>query len=277
MATNVAPDEPTLNEQIDALKQQLEQAQRMAPLGELMSTTTHEFNNVLMTIINYAKMGIRHKDDATRDKAFEKVLAAANRAARITNSVLGFARNRSGDFEPTNMVKLVDDALLLLERELNKYRISVHRQIEDVPPALACPNQIQQVLLNLLINARQAMPNGGQVIIRLRHEPSTDMVELMVRDNGSGIPPEQLQRIFDPYYSTKKGPDETGKGGAGVGLSACRDIMESHKGKILVASTVGKGTAFTLKVPIASPDSSRAAPVSLGVESANSAAVNQVD
>jgi len=75
------------------------------------------------------------------------------------------------------------------------------------------------------------------------------MVELAVRDNGPGIPEDQLRRIFDPYFSTKKGPDETGKGGTGVGLSACRDIIEAHRGKILVASTVGKGTAFTLRLP----------------------------
>src|ERR1700704_5523246 len=101
----------TLEEQVAMLKDQLNQAQKLTALGELVSTTTHEFNNVLMTIINYAKMGMRHRDQATRDKAFEKILAAGNRAAKITNSVLGFARNRSNSFEPTDMVKLVEDSL----------------------------------------------------------------------------------------------------------------------------------------------------------------------
>src|ERR1041385_8991696 len=145
--------EPTLEQQVAMLQEQLNQAQKLTALGELVSTTTHEFNNVLMTIINYAKMGMRHRDQATRDKAFEKILAAGNRAAKITNSVLGFARNRSSSFEPTDMVKLVEDSLLLLEREMSKYRVVVDRQFHPVPEAMVNTNQIQQVLLNLLINA----------------------------------------------------------------------------------------------------------------------------
>ena len=96
---------PIFSEQIEILKQQLAQAQRLTALGELVSTTTHEFNNVLMTILNYAKMGMRHKDAATRDKCFEKILAAANRAATITNTVLGMARNRSAGQEPTDLAQ----------------------------------------------------------------------------------------------------------------------------------------------------------------------------
>src|SRR6195256_3199230 len=108
----------TLEEQVAMLKDQLAQAQKMTALGELVSTTTHEFNNVLMTIINYAKMGLRHKDAETRQKAFDKILTAGNRAARITNSILGFARNRTNTLEPTDMKKVVEDTLLLLEREM---------------------------------------------------------------------------------------------------------------------------------------------------------------
>ncbi|HVX61083.1 MAG TPA: ATP-binding protein [Pirellulales bacterium] len=243
--------ETGLEQQVAILKEQLAHAQRLTALGELASTTTHEFNNVLMTIINYAKMGLRHKDPETRQKAFEKIFAAGNRAAKITNSVLGFARNRSGSFEPTDMVRLIDDTLLLLEREMNKYRIAVDRQIESVPLAQANPNQIQQVLLNLLINARQAMPQGGRVIVRLAHDAASGMIEMTVRDNGCGIPPEKLRRIFDPFFTTKKGPDASGKGGSGLGLSACRDIIEAHQGRIRVDSTPGKGTAFTIKLPLA--------------------------
>src|ERR1700677_2942456 len=114
----------SLEEQVAILREQLNQLQKLTALGELVSTTTHEFNNVLTTIINYAKMGMRHKDQATRDKSFEKILAAGNRAARITNGILGFARNRSAGQEPTDMAKLVDDVLMLLEREMAQYRIA---------------------------------------------------------------------------------------------------------------------------------------------------------
>ncbi|MBP89239.1 MAG: two-component sensor histidine kinase [Planctomycetaceae bacterium] len=241
---------PDLKQQVELLKAQLAQAQKMTALGELVSTTTHEFNNVLMTIINYAKLGLRHKDDASRQKAFEKILGAGERAARITNSVLGMARNRSDRFEPADLRGLVEESLVLLEREFNKYRIHVDKQLNDVPEVIANANQIQQVLLNLLINARQAMQEGGHVLIKTEHNRETNTVDLIVRDSGGGIPADKLRRIFDPFFSTKSGPDETGKGGTGLGLASCRDIIEAHHGRIRVESAVGKGTAFTIKLPV---------------------------
>ena len=259
-----------LEAQVELLKAQLKQAQKFTALGELVSTTTHEFNNVLMTIINYAKIGLRHKDEPTRDKSFEKILAAGNRAAKITNSVLGMARNRSDNFEPTDVAKLIDETLVLLERELSKYRIRVDRQIAEVPPALANGNQIQQVLLNLLINARQAMPDGGTLVLRLAHDQESGTIDLVVRDSGCGIPADKLPKIFDAFYTTKSGPDESGKGGTGLGLAMCREIIEAHHGRIRVDSTVGKGTAFTLKIPVAKPTAviSPTMPTKLGIPSA---------
>lgn len=251
MSNGNCVDPPSLEEQVQILTQQLHHAQRLVSMGELVSTTTHEFNNVLMTIINYAKMGLRSRDDATRDKAFDKILAASQKAARITNSILGVARNRSEAFEPTELRPLIEDALVLLEREMNKYRIRVETQYEPAPPAMVHGNQIQQILLNLLINARQAMRGGGRIWIKLSHDPSDNMVVLLVRDEGAGIPADQLTRIFDPFFSTKSGPDETGKGGTGLGLAACRRIVEAHRGRIRVQSTVGKGTAFTILLPVA--------------------------
>ncbi len=238
------------DERIAILQQQLAQAQKLTALGELASTVTHEFNNVLMTIINYAKMGLRHKDEATRDKAFDKILAAGERAATITNSVLGMARNRSDSFEPTDVAAIIKQTLILVEREMRKYRVSVETQIQQVPPAHAIGNQIQQVLLNLLINARQATPEGGRILIGLSHDATNDTVDLMVRDTGSGIPADKLQRIFDPFFSTKQGPDGSGKGGTGLGLSTCRNIIEHHRGRIRVESSVGVGTCLTIKLPV---------------------------
>jgi two-component system, NtrC family, sensor kinase len=250
-ARSLVAEQPTLEQQLAILREQLAQAQKLTALGELVSTTTHEFNNVLMTIINYAKMGLRHKDQPTRDKSFEKILAASQRAAQITNGILAFARNRSTSLEPTDVRRLVDDSLLLLEREMNKYRVRVEKQFDDVPPAIANGNQIQQVLMNLLINARQAMPNGGTLLVRLIHDAANQTVDLIVRDSGCGMAPETLRRIFDPFFSTKSGPDSSGKGGTGLGLSMCRDIIEAHHGRIRVESTLGKGTMFTIKLPVA--------------------------
>jgi signal transduction histidine kinase len=104
--------------------------------------------------------------------------------------------------------------------------------------------------MNLMTNARQAMPSGGELLLRISHDTAAGLVDLTVRDSGSGIPREQLPKIFDRFFTTKSGPDATGKGGTGVGLSACRDIVEAHQGRIRVESSVGKGTAFTVRLPV---------------------------
>ena len=161
-----------LRNENQTLRQQIDQMHRHSVLGELMGTTTHEFNNVLMTIMNYAKMAQRHRDDETRDKAITKILAASQRAAKITNSVLAMARNRSNNFEPTQIRQLIDETMVLLEKEMQKYRVSVEMNLEEVPDVPAIGNQLQQVLMNLLINARQAMSEGGRLIIGLKHNLS---------------------------------------------------------------------------------------------------------
>jgi signal transduction histidine kinase len=247
----MSDNEHSIERRLELLEQELRHAQRMAALGELVSTTTHEFNNILTTVINYAKLGLRHKDEASRDKALTKILAAAERAEKITNGVLGFARNRGSERSPTDLAELVRQSLVLVDREMLKYRVQIELQFEPAPPAFVCGNEIQQVLLNLLTNARQAMPRGGRVVIRISHDADARTVDLSVRDYGGGIPPAVLPRIFDRYFTTKRGPDSSGKGGTGVGLATCREIVEAHHGKIRVESTVGVGTAFTLKLPVA--------------------------
>ncbi len=238
--------------QLQYLKSELRKTQSLAALGELTGTATHEFNNVLMTIINYAKLGLRNRDDASREKALTKILQASERAAKITTTILAQARNRSESYEPTDLGQIVSDALVLLEREMRKYRIAVETELDPkTPPALACGNQIQRVLLNLLINARQSMSDGGTVWIKLTPSAEAGFVELVVRDTGSGISKESLPRIFDAFYSTKDGPDASGKGGTGLGLAACKEIIDAHNGRIRVESTVGRGTAFIIRLPVA--------------------------
>ncbi|QDV24314.1 sensor histidine kinase [Aureliella helgolandensis] len=234
---------------IQALQAQLEHSQRMAALGELTSTTTHEFNNLLMTILNYAKVGMRNQDNASRDKAFQRIYDAATRAAKVTNSVLSMARSRSGAHEPTCLKQLIEDTLLLLEREFRKFRIALDVSLEDVPAVLGSASDLQRVIVNLLVNARQATPEQGQVRVSLTTDPATNEVLMTIRDTGTGIPPQVLPKIFEPFFSTKLGPDSTGKGGTGVGLSSCKETIDAHKGRIRVESTVGKGTAFMIRLP----------------------------
>ena len=251
MSNSQSPEILRLQQENEALKKRLSEMQRMTALGELVSTTTHEFNNVLMTIINYARMGMRYEDKETRDKAFAKIDKAGQRASKITKAVLGMAGNRGGQFELTNLEKLIDESMVLLEREMQKYRIAIEFDYEaDLPEVPVIGNQLQQVLMNLMINARKAMKDGGRLIVKLKKNAEAKTIDLSIRDFGPGIEQEKLVRIFEPFYSTKAGPDETGKGGTGVGLSTCKSIIDAHGGKIRVDSSVGKGTCFTLMLPI---------------------------
>lgn len=249
MAESELSELQLLRQEVQLLRKQITHMQRLTALGELVGTTTHEFNNALTTIINYAKLGLRNRDQASRDKALDRILTAGNRAAKISTGVLAFSRNRSGAKEPTDLRRVIEDVLLLLEREMTRYRIKLTVRLETVPPAMAVGNEIQQVLINLLTNARQAMVEGGSIELALTHEPGSEWIDILVRDNGPGIPANKLPQIFEPFYSTKSGPDATGKGGTGLGLSACKMIIEGHSGRLRVESTPGLGTAFTIRLP----------------------------
>jgi signal transduction histidine kinase len=233
----------------DQLRQQLMQAQRLSSVGALASSVAHEFNNILTTIINYAKIASKTEDEAARSQALEKILKGSQRAATIVNSMLGFARNKSAQRELTDLASLVEEVLILCEKDLSKHRVQVETHFHDRPQAPVVPGQIEQVLLNLVINARQAMPRGGRLRLEVRSNPRTGMAEVRVCDSGIGITPEKMRLIFEPFYTTKE-PDEHGHGGTGLGLSVCRQIIEQHHGRIRVESLVGKGSTFTVKLPL---------------------------
>ena len=210
----------------------------------------HEFNNILTTIINYAKLALRTtNDEASRTQALEKIYKGSQRAAVIINSMLGFARNNATQREMTDLVSLVEEVLVLAEKDLSKHHVQIEKKFHGRPKAPVVPAQIEQVLLNLVINARQAMPRGGRLILEVRENPRAELVEIAVTDTGIGIPPDRLRMIFEPFYTTKE-PDENGHGGTGLGLSVCRQIIEQHQGRIRVSSQVGKGATFTIKLPL---------------------------
>jgi signal transduction histidine kinase len=246
----ISEDVMTPLSETDHLRQQLMQAQRMSSVGALASSVAHEFNNILTTIINYAKMALRpQKDEASRVQAIEKILKGSQRAATIINSMLGFARNTASHREMTDLVELVEEVLILAEKDLSKHRIQLEKKYVGNPQAPVIPAQIEQVLLNLIINARQAMPRGGRLVIEAVNNSRTQMAEIRVTDSGVGIPPDRLRLIFEPFYTTKE-PDENGHGGTGLGLSVCRQIIDQHHGRIRVESLVGKGSTFTIKLPM---------------------------
>jgi two-component system, NtrC family, sensor histidine kinase HydH len=232
----------------ETLRQQLLQAQRLSSVGELASSIAHEFNNILTTIINSAKLGMRNTDNAEKQQAFDRIIKAGQRAATIAGGMLGFARKSGTHRQKCDIARLVDEVLILTEKDLSKHRIHVEKRFDSRPTAWAVPGQIEQILVNLVINARQAMTTGGRLLIEVRENDAGDTVEVKVADSGVGIPPDQLRLIFEPFFTTKQ-PDEYGRGGTGLGLSVCRQIIEQHQGRIRVESLVGKGSTFTVKLP----------------------------
>jgi signal transduction histidine kinase len=243
-------------QETEQLRQQLLQAQKLSSVGTLASSVAHEFNNILTTIINYAKLGLRADSESARINALEKILKAGQRAAVITGSMLGFARKSINRREVCDLAALVEEVLVLTSKDLSKHHITVETHFEGRPKACVVPGQIEQVLLNLIINARQAMPRGGLLRVQVREVPDKNLAEIRVADTGCGIPPDKLRLIFEPFYTTKQ-PDENGHGGTGLGLSVCRQIIEQHHGRIRVESVVGKGSIFTVKLPLSSSDASR--------------------
>jgi signal transduction histidine kinase len=219
-------------------------------VGTLASSIAHEFNNILTTIINYARLALRPQaQERDRLEALDKILKGSQRAAAIVSGMLGFARGTASVKIHTDLAALIDEVLLLAEKDLSRHRISVEKKYHSRPHARVVPAQIEQVLLNLILNARQAMPQGGRLRIELRENARTRQAEIRIADTGVGIPAEKMRDIFEPFFTTKA-PDEEGHGGTGLGLAVCRQIIEQHQGRIRVESLVGKGSTFTVKLPL---------------------------
>ncbi len=248
---NQSPPPPPMPtpEEWEALRRQVVELQRVSSLGVLAGSVCHELNNALTPILNYAKLGLRNPDPEFRRRAFEKIQEGAERAAAITGGVLGLARPRADRRSATDLARLTKEVLMLTAKDLSGHRVRVDFQAEGHPHARVSPAQIQQVLLNLVINARQAMPEGGTVVVRVGLDATGRLAEVSVADTGRGIAPADLRRIFEPFFTTKTGPDETGLGGTGLGLSVCREIVEGHRGRLRAESRVGRGTTFTLRLP----------------------------
>ena len=237
----------------EVLRQQLLRAQRLSSVGELASSIAHEFNNILTTIINSAKLGMRNPDPGEKQQAFERVVKAGRRAADIAGGMLGYARKATTTRQPCDLAGLVEEVLVLTNKDLAKHRVQVDTRIAARPTVWAVPGQVEQILVNLVLNARQAMPNGGRLRVEVRDDQAGEVAEVRVADTGVGIPPDQLRQIFEPFFTTKQ-PDEYGRGGTGLGLSVCRQIIEQHHGRIRVESVAGKGSAFTVKLPHRLPE-----------------------
>lgn len=258
-AARVRADAATGIEAIDdrseALKRQIVALQRISSMGIIAGGVFHELNNALTPILNYAKLALRNPDPEYRERALNRILEASQRATAITGGVLGLSRpgRDPNHREPVDLGRLAEDVAALVEKDLRRHNVRLEMQVSNRPLARINAAQIQQVLINLLVNARQAMPDGGVARLGLDVDASGRMAKLSVTDQGAGIASENLRRIFEPFFSTKPAPDSTGLGGTGLGLAVCRDIIEAHHGRIRVESRPGQGSTFTLLLPVAQP------------------------
>ncbi|HEY9464153.1 MAG TPA: ATP-binding protein [Vicinamibacterales bacterium] len=240
-----------LDDQSRDLYQQLLQAEKMAALGQTISGVAHELNNPLATILSWAeRLAERNLDDTSR-RGVEVILGESERAARIVRNLLTFARKRQSTRSMIDLNQVVRETLALRAYEQRLTNIDVVSALASgLPPVFADPHQIQQVLLNLVINAEQAMltANGrGSLVLRTWHDVAHNAVILQVSDDGPGVPTEVRNKIFDPFFTTK----EVGKG-TGLGLTVAYAIVQEHGGSIRVESLPSGGASFTVQFPVSS-------------------------
>ncbi|MGA2499234.1 MAG: ATP-binding protein [Tepidisphaeraceae bacterium] len=243
-----------LQQQLDAVRQQLVESQRLATIGTISAVVAHEFNNLLTPIVSYCQFALQSVDQEQPDmdlirKALAKSCSSADRAGKICHSMLGLARGQTLH-QTVPVQRIVDDTLLVLARDPAKDGIALRVQVQPDVAVMCDPVQIEQVLLNLLINARQAMlGKGGALTIKATRGEETGEVRIQVIDTGPGIPERIQPRIFEPFFTTKGTARKGERRGTGLGLHVCKEIIEQHRGRIELHSEVGKGTTFTVVLP----------------------------
>lgn len=242
-------------QQLESVREQLMESQRLATIGTIASVIAHEFNNLLTPMTNYTQMALRGIEAGQPDmeliiKALQKSFAGATKAGKICKSMLGLAKGES-EFGRVEVQKLVDEVLSVMARDPQKDGIALRVFIAPGLSVQGDPVQLEQVLLNLLINARQALlgSGSGKSITIKAGEPEAGEVKIQVIDDGPGIPGKLITKIFEPFFTTKGTVKKGEQKGTGLGLAICREIMEHHHGRIEVTSEVGRGTTFTVVLP----------------------------
>ena len=237
------------------MKTRLAQAEKLAAIGELTAGITHELNNPLTAITLYSQLLEKKTGDQKERNILQKIRAQAQRASRIVRRLLDFARQNPAEKQPVEINKLLQQTVELLSYELRIHNIRVETILDEkLPPTLADPQQIQQVFINLIINAIQAMDgaNGGGTLALKTEQRSSgpkEIIRIVVQDDGPGISQQIQRRIFDPFFTTKP----QGKG-TGLGLAVCHGIVSQHDGRIWAESKKGKGAAFFVELPVIPPE-----------------------
>jgi two-component system NtrC family sensor kinase len=232
-----------------SLETQLAQADKLSSIGLLAAGVAHEINTPLAVISSYSQLLSKQmRGDPRLGPVLEKITQQSFRASEIANGLLNFSRTSTTEFRETNLNQVIRDTLSLLEHQFKTAGVELDIELaEKLPPIHGNPGKLQQVFLNLLLNAKEAMPGGGRLRVATL---ANGHVEAIIADSGSGIAPENLKRIYDPFFTTKTMPKPGERRGTGLGLSVSYGIIQEHAGKIHVESAVGAGTTFHLEFPL---------------------------
>jgi two-component system NtrC family sensor kinase len=228
------------------LEQRLVQADKLSSIGLLAAGVAHEVNTPLAVISTYAQMLAKQvAEDTQKSMMLDKIAKQTFRASEIVNSLLNFSRTSSASYGDVNLNRVIQETLSLLDHQLQKAGIRIEAGLEgDLPPVHGNTGKLQQVFLNLFLNARDAMPNGGTLEVRTWAEGPGAKVE--VADTGQGIAAEHIHRIYDPFFTTK-----AARKGTGLGLSVTYGIIQEHGGSIEVSNRPSGGARFRIELPLA--------------------------
>ncbi len=231
------------------LESQLTQAEKMSSIGLLAAGVAHEVNTPLAVISSYAQMlSKRVQADPKQAELLEKITAQTFRASEIVNNLLNFSRTSGTEFSDVDVNKVITETLALLEHQFKTARIRVREELTaGLTPIQGNAGKLQQVFLNLFLNAKDAMPGGGTLTVTTQNGSG---VNVAISDTGTGIAQEHIDRIYDPFFTTKASVNEGQRRGTGLGLSVTYGIIQEHAGKIRVESRPGQGTTFHLEFPL---------------------------
>jgi two-component system cell cycle sensor histidine kinase/response regulator CckA len=227
------------------LEAQVIQSAKMSAVGQFAIGLAHEFNNILSGIIGYTSFAFSRTSIESIREDLKIVEKAAARASDLVTTLLSFSKNRNNKKHLASLEEVIEDAIKLIDHTFKSGGIQIIRHYGKVPPIVMNVGEIQQVIINMALNSRDAMSDGG--LIAIKTDIDGDYVRIEFSDNGIGIPDKNLQKIFEPFFTTKKSDDS--KSGTGLGLSVVYSIIERHGGTIEVSSEIGKGTTFTIRLP----------------------------
>lgn len=234
----------------EALKSQLVGLQHLANIGTVSHMIAHEINNLLTPMKSYATFALENPDDrALTEKALRKAASNCERASKIVESMLALVSGRKQEKTNVRLIALIEEIFTCLCRDFSKDGITVDIQVPEELTVCVVPVQIQQVLMNLILNARDAMlPRGG--VLTIGATETAESVDIEVADTGDGISPADLENIFETFYTTKASKCSPAEdSGAGIGLAFCKMIIDGHRGRISVESKPGNGSNFKINLP----------------------------